>query len=199
MHQTVNSPYSNTANNIIQQYGTSNLPELFKYSKLIKYHKDLIKGIPCYTFQHYGYDGLSVLIYRKPKLDSVVVVCGDWFGNKIDVSNSPETAEFLNNNIVKICETIRMVGLEQVQLFFTNNKELVDIQLSPYKFASPGMLSDIFNNACKIFPHKKFEIIDDRVLNNIESSMGDYGGDLIIKPSKFRATENGPMYIEVIR
>ena len=204
MHQTGNLPSSNTIGRTTPTSGTSNLPNLFKYPKFINYNSNQINGLPCYIFPHYGNIGLSILIYRKPSIDSIVVICGDWDGNKFDVSDQSNSniVDFLNNSMSKLCETIRTIGLEQAQLFFIEHNgefSLVDIQTEVYKFASPGMLSDIFKSVCCVLPHKKFEIINDRIIKNIESGIGEYEGDLIIKPSKFRTIDNNPMYVEVIR
>jgi hypothetical protein len=37
--------------------------------------------------RHYGNDGISVLVIRRPKEDKVVVVFGDWKGNSLELDS----------------------------------------------------------------------------------------------------------------
>jgi len=195
--------------------GTSKLklPELLKYPELLPFDSAPIKDIFCYVIRHYGNAGLSALIYRQPQKDQVVIICGDWLGNKIDiVSDKPTTLvthanELVKDRIMVLYETMRLIKLDQAQFFFAivdGELILVDIQVGINKFASPGMLRDVFS---KVFPTQevqKIEILDDRAMEYIEYGSGSYSGDLILKPSRFRmhsVTPDNfvPLYVEVKR
>ncbi len=174
-------------------------------------HQQIIKNLFCYVIRHYGNDGLSVLIYRQPANDRVVVICGDWCGNNLDLSvESPLASianQFIHDHITTFITLMHTIKLTQAQLFFgimDNELVLTDIQTSINKLAGPGMVRDIFGKIFRIQEVLKVEILDDRAMEHIKDGSGSYSGDLIIKPSRFRMYEESvnsfrPMYVEVIR
>jgi hypothetical protein len=206
--------FYSTINRETQSSGISDIPKLFKYPQLLDFniHRQRIKDHYCYTMPHYGYDGLSVLIYRQPKNDNIIIVCGDWNGNQIELIDVQDpcrlvklASDFLINDAMKIYELLKLIRVEQAQLFMSvinDELVLVDMQVALYKFASPGMLRDIFGKIYRV-PEMKCEIIDDRVLESIDKSSCSYNGNLIIKPNKFKLYEENnmyiPMYFEVVR
>lgn len=209
-----NTRFSTTTKPKTQLSGTSNpLPELLKYPTLLPLATTpSIENIFCYVIKHYGHDGLSVLIYRQPKNDQVVVICGDWKGNKIDVVATEPTEltrlanKFVTQDVMLFYETMRLIKIEQAQFFFAvvdAELVLVDVQISLNKMASPGMVNDIFG---KIYPSQqivKTEILDERAMEFILKGRGTYVGDLIFKPSRFRLFESAghyqPLYAELVR
>jgi len=214
-----NSRFS-SRNKIKRRSGISNetLPDVLKYPNLINFdtHGEVVRNIFSCIFPHYGYDGLSVLIYRQPKpKENVVVLCGDWLGNKLDIVDVPNpsrmtelASEFLTNDAIRFFELFNVIGIAQAQLFFAIDDDgllLVDVQLSLNKFASPGMVKDIFGKVYRTPNAVKIEMLDDRAMEYIGKASGSYEGDLIIKPNNFRmfydenTSEYSPMYIEVIR
>lgn len=196
--------------------GTSkqpNLPKLLSYPGLLSGDLAIkqIRNIYCYVIQHYGKDGLSVLIYRQPQTDQVMVMCGDWRGNPVEISDRSDLAntatKFLTNDLTKILTLLRTIRVQQVQLFFGIDEEgtyLVDMQVALNKMAGPGMIRDIFSNVVRTQQVNKIEIIDDRAIEYLERGNGSYVGDLILKPTRFRMAEvsNGkyqPLYVEIRR
>lgn len=190
------------------------LPKVLSYPKLLEYDnvKLSLKSLFCYVIRYYGEKGLSVLIYRQPAKDQVVVICGDWFGNNIDMTDGSELANiantFVSESVSKFIATMRLIKIDQVQLFFAiQDKELilVDIQTAMNKLTGPGMVRDVFGKITLTQEIIKIEVIDDRVMECIADGSGNYGGDLIIKPSRFRMYHNSlnnsytPMYVEVKR
>lgn len=172
----------------------------------------VVHNLFCYVIRHYGDDGLSVLIYRQPIKDQVVILCGDWKGNNLDITDgSPLAAianKFLQDSVVTFVNTMRLIRLDQLQLFFAvvdNELTLVDIQVSLNKFTSPGMVRDIFGKIFRTQDVLKIETLDDRAIEYIKDGAGSYSGDLIIKPSRFRMYHDeknnsfAPMYVEVMR
>jgi hypothetical protein len=184
-------------------------PELLPFEPTPSIH-----ALYCYVVKHYGTDGLSVLIYRQVEQDQVVTLMGDWKGNNIDIVNSTNKLaalglEFAQKDLTGFLETMRLVHLEQVQFFFAIDPDdrlvLVDMQVAYNKFASPGMIRDIFG---KIYPTQeviKTEIIDQRAVETIKKGTGSYEGDIILKPTRFRmyhdaeANSFQPLYVEVRR
>jgi len=186
------------------------IPSLLKHPLFIGFNdQPPVKGMFCYVVKHYGHDGLSILVYRQ-KDGNVVVVCGDWNGNKLDLTATGKNIElankFLSTDFIKLYEAMRLIRLEQAQFFFGIDEEhlvLCDIQVALLKFASPGFVRDLFG---KIYPTQeiiKLEVIDDRVIECIKNNSGSYSHNLVIKPTKFRNIEyNGqqrPLYVEVLR
>ena len=187
------------------------LPSILKYPTMIPFG-DTVKDIFCYIIRHYGTDGLSVLIYRQPKNDQVVVMCGDWHGNKIDLigDNKPTISilanEFITTHVLKFYEVMRLIKIDQAQFFFAvvdDSLLLVDVQISLNKLSSPGMVNDVFGRIFPIQEVLKTEIIDERAIEHILKGSGSYEGDLIFKPSRFRMYENAgqyqPLYAELTR
>lgn len=162
--------------------------------------------------RHYGNDGLSVLVYRQPTKDQVVVICGDWKGNNLDITyDSPLSNianKFLQESVATFIGTMRLIKLDQAQFFFgviDDELVLVDIQVSRNKLTGPGMVRDIFGKIFKTQEILKVEVLDDRAIEGIRDGAGTYAGDLIIKPSRFRMYHDekinsfAPMYVEVVR
>tara|TARA_R110000751_G_scaffold6623_5_gene28184 strand:+ start:272 stop:811 length:540 start_codon:yes stop_codon:yes gene_type:complete len=171
-----------------------------------------IKDIFCYVLEHYGNSGLSVLVYRKPKDDQVVAICGDWYGNSVDLYADNELSKialsFVQDSLHLLIKTMSLVKVDQAQFYFAisdSDLALVDMQVSLNKFVSPGMIRDIFGKVFNVQMTKTIKVIDDVAIDAIGKGCGSYEGDLIIKPSRFRlyheAEDNTfqPMYIEVKR
>lgn len=207
-----NSRFSITTKHKTQSSGISEqiLPKVLQYPKFLPFG-EIVKDIFCYIIRHYGHNGLAVLFQRQPTNDQVVVLCGDWYGNVIDLLSkdnelAPFANEFLSKHAIKFYELLRTIRVEQAQFYFAivnNELVLVDVQISLNKMASPGMVNDVFG---KIFPTQevlKMEIIDERALEHAEKGAGHYQGDLVIKPSRFRMYEDKghyqPLYAELIR
>ena len=195
------------------------LPKVLSYPALLPFDTTApsIKNIFCYIVRHYGNNGLSVLVYRQPELDQVVTIFGDWNGNSIDLvgkssSNRLTTLALQfaqsNDGLPTFLKTMQLTRIEQAQFFFGIDEMdlvLVDMQVAFNKFASPGMVRDIFGNIYKTQEVLKMEFIDDRAIEFINKGTGSYEGDLIFKPSKFKmyhdAAENTfqPLYVEMRR
>lgn len=193
---------------------TPQLPKVLPYPQYLQFDKleNNVRNLFCYVVRHYGNNGLSVLIYRQPIKDQVVVICGDWNGNNLDITDGSDLSKiadkFIKESVATFIGTMRLIKVDQAQFFFAIVDEqlvLVDIQVAINKLTGPGMVRDIFG---KIFPTQeilKIEVIDDRAIEYIRNGSGCYSGDLIIKPSRFRmyhdanANSFAPMYVEVVR
>tara|TARA_R110000868_G_scaffold150227_3_gene373238 strand:- start:2538 stop:3146 length:609 start_codon:yes stop_codon:yes gene_type:complete len=191
------------------------LPKVLPYPQLLPFESTpSIHNIFCYIIKHYGYIGLSVLIYRQRSQDQVVTICGDWAGNNIDIVNNDDKLAtlgmgFVQKELTTFLQTMNLIKLNQAQFFFSidpsDNLVLVDMQVAFNKFASPGMIRDIFGNIFNVQEVIKTEIIDARVVETIQKGTGSYEGDIILKPTKFRMyheAENNsfqPLYVEVKR
>lgn len=199
--------------NSTQSIGTSKVPAILKYPPFSPLNiTNNIKNIFSYVIEHYGRDGLSLLIQRIPDKDDVRVLFGDWNGNIIDLrvpSKYSANAESIMNPksglIVPLLAIMKTTKILQAQYYFSLKKELtlVDVQVSLNKFLSPGFVRDLFGKIIATQNVLAIEAIDDRVLGAIDAATGTYTGDLIIKPSspKNRLDDRGytPLYVEVVR
>lgn len=153
-----------------------------------------------------------MLIYRQRDKDQVVVICGDWAGNNIDLTDDSELAKiaikFNDLHLHLFLSTMRLIKLDQMQLFFSiadGELVLVDIQTAINKLSGPGMVRDVFGNRFPTQEVKKIELLDERAMEYLADGSGSYAGDLIIKPSRFRlyhdvnADTYRPLYVEVRR
>ena len=195
-----------------------NLPKILKYPKLLPFFSnnsvspgDSVKNVLCYVCRHYGHTGYTLLIYRDSKTKQIVVMSGDWKGNIIDLTESTSSADdikrLLDKHLESLVNLMRYIKIEQAQIYFAVNGEdfmLIDIQTAINKFVGPGMVRDLFSNVCTTPEVIKIEPIDDRVIEAIREGSGNYHGDLVIKPSRFRVYENStndytPLFLEVVR
>lgn len=193
------------------------LPHVLPYPSLLPFETTpSIHDIFCYVVRHYGGNGLSVLIYRQPKEDQVVTIFGDWYGNNIDLvgNQNPNRLTTLalqfaqSDSLPLFLQTMRLTRVEQVQFFFGIDEMdlvLVDMQVALNKFASPGMIADIFGRIYRTQEVLKMELIDERAIEFIKKGTGSYEGDIILKPSRFRLYHDAeantfqPLYAEMKR
>jgi hypothetical protein len=221
MRRKENGLSSSTVKPTTPQSGISridNLPKILKYPRLLPFFTsnaispgDSVKGMLCYIMRHYGSVGLTVLIYRDKKSSQMVVICGDWEGQSIDLTDDSEMSRLaktlLSKNLERMMGMMRHAKIDQAQIYFAIQNEefiLVDIQTALNKFAGPGMVRDLFSNIFKTPEIIKIEPLDDRSIIAIRDGAGSYSGELVIKPSKFRLFEDGineyrPLYLEVKR
>lgn len=188
----------------------NNVPQVLKYPRFIDNTKlDHVKNLLCYIIADYGTEGISLLLTRKPDKDELIVLCGDWNGNNIDIQSDDKRIavinELLAQELPKLANILKMIKVDQAQFFFSikDGYKLVDMQVSANKLVGPGMIRDLF---AKIIPTQeviKVEPIDDRAYEAIIAGTGSYSGNLVIKPSKFRMIEqNGlysPLYLRYLR
>jgi len=186
------------------------VPQVLKYPNMLGNDKiDHIKNLLCYVIADYGIDGVSLLLTRRPEKDELVVLCGDWSGNNIDIQSDDKRMVLINillqEEMPKLANILRTININQAQFFFSNKDgyKLVDMQVSVNKLVGPGMIRDLFS---KIIPTQeviKVEPIDERATAALLDGNGSYAGNVIIKPSKFRLIEqNGiysPLYLRYVR
>lgn len=187
-----------------------NVPQVLKYPTFIDKSKlEHVKNLLCYLISDYGIDGISLLLTRRPDKDELIVLCGDWNGNNIDIQSEDKRVviinELLSQELPKLANILKMIKVDQAQFFFSvkDGYKLVDMQVSLNKLVGPGMIRDLFS---KIIPTQeviKVEPIDERAYEAIVAGTGSYSGNLVIKPSKFRMIEqNGlysPLYLRYVR
>ena len=175
-----------------------------------------IRNTLCYIIKHYGSEGLTVSIWREVVQDDVVVhiAFGNWRGSTIDLKKPSVNTEaamlFADNYAKSFIEVMRLIKLHYAQYYFvvdTDGLMLTDVAVGPgpsnVKLCGPGMIRDIFGKLIRTQEVVLIEPIDDRSINAIVSGFGSYGGDLIIKPSKFKTVVRDksvcPLYVEVRR
>lgn len=202
-----------------QSSGTSSLPAILTHPRPIPFANavPIITNLMCYVIDHYGDDGLSVLLYRDRQHDNSYFIFGDWNGNKIDIEAVegrpphrlvPFASEFVRAHSLRFLELLSVIKLTQAQFYFStvgDDLTLVDVQLSLNKWAGPGMVQEMFGRIIKTQTVKKIEVLDDRALDAIERGIGHYAGDLVLKPSRYRQYHDQatrtyyPLYVEIKR
>lgn len=138
------------------------------------------RGLFCYAIGHYGYDGTVMLVSCLD--DMVVVRFGDWNGRPVAGPSMPT----VGSKIPELVQLMLAAGIQQVQLYITADGRLVDAQFSLNKWASPGMLRDLFGT---IFTTQEIVgnvILDDKTLADLAAGTSPFDGDLILKPIRFR-------------
>jgi hypothetical protein len=170
------------------------LPALLRYDRPLLYGDGTqFQNMLMYVLEYYGNDGYSLLIKRDKKLQEVAACVGDWNGNKIDLNALRKDQELDVNTITQkhlplLNDLMRTIGIEQAQYYFAKSDKLYlcDVQISLNKFLGPGMLKDIFSRIMDVPKVISIVPIDDNIKSMIIDGVGDYAGDLILKPSKFK-------------
>src|SRR5262249_45335843 len=139
------------------------------------------------VIRHYGKDGIAVAIVRQPKQDYIAVLCGDWYGNNLDlVEVAPDNLteaclKFVKDDLPLFLKVMQLIRLEQAQFFLALDEvgalTLVDIQVALDKFVGPGLLRDVFGKVYRTQEVLKVEPLDGRALEYIENGTGTYEGD----------------------
>lgn len=172
-----------------------------------------IKGALVYVIKHYGTDGLSVVVERKPVEKDVElnIRYGDWRGNKTDIAVDNQASRaalfFQDQYLKKTIELMRLMRMQAIQLYLVVGQTdlmLTDIRQHQHKLSGPGMVRDIFGRMLPTQDVKKVEHLDDVMLAAIDAGFGSYEGNLILKPSAFKTVERTelglcPLYVEVLR
>lgn len=188
----------------------ADLPKVLKYPTFIGNDKlKHVKNMLCYVIKDYGTDGVCILLTRNQSTDEVIVLCGDWNGNNLDLQSEEKGVDIVKQiigvELAKIANIMRLINIPQAQFFFStqNGYRLVDMQIALNKFVGPGMIRDLFGNIIKTQEMMKVEPIDERSFQAIIDGQGSYSGNLIIKPSKFRMIEQdgnySPLYLRYTR
>ena len=157
----------------------------------------LLKDLLCYHIEDYGHDGISVLVDKKG--DKFLVTFADWYGLKIELSDSKSrlkdlAANFLDKHIAQLLNVMKMIRLSTALYYFALDSDsefvLVDVMLNPNKLCGPGMVRDVFG---KLFKTQAVKLID-----KYNQELVD-GKNIIVKPSMFRTVLVGelelPLYM----
>lgn len=182
--------------------GISNLPTLLAYHEPPTYisSDNPLKFLTCYIMRHYGSVVRSCLIVRRPADDTVTVLIGDQDGHILD--NTKVGVQYIVNEIApKLINLMRMIKLTKALYFFSNadaGYRLVDIQLEPNKFASPGMVLDVFSKVILGPELLANKYINDAVHEAIISNTGSFEGDIIIKPARPRLVPIGKTFMPLM-
>lgn len=167
-------------------------PGLLPHPGFLQFPDQHINGLYCYINRHPGPAGVSLAVSRQPT--AVTVLAGDWHGYPIDPNDRdhPLHGDFvtlLEKPLHQLVSFMSGARIPACQFYFSSRMVLVDVRTGPDKFVGPGMLADVFGRLVAVPELIKIEPLDSRALESIASGAGDYGGDLTLRPSKFRAIE----------
>jgi len=150
-----------------------------------------LRGKFCYIIRCGELSGLSVAITRQAEM--VSVICGDWSGNRIDLADSNASVlatKFLNDHLALMVNTMKLIDVSYMQLFFDIDFTLFDVMVEEYKYIGPGMIRDVFSKVCKTQNIIQVQVLDDTVIEKITKQESIYDCNLIIKPAKFSLYHN---------
>lgn len=188
--------------------GISKMPSVLKYPKYFgEDYLPHLKNQLVYVINRYEPD-FSILVTMNPKNKEMAVIFGDWDGNNIDLTDKNDVTErcqsFMSKQLVNILNILITIKAAQVQLFvgrYGDESALVDMQTSYNRLSSPGMIRDIFSNACKTQEILGIEYLEEQNYAAARSRQRMYKGEVVIKPSKFRMVEfdgtYNPLYVRL--
>lgn len=181
--------------------GISSIPKVLEYPSFFDYeYINRLEHIYCYIQDHPINVDLTVLIYRDVKEGDVYTLCSDNKANLIELSTDQTAVgeaarKFVQDHVADFVRLMNVTKIEQAQFHFSVQKEeliLVDIRTAINKYASPGLLEDVFGKFVKTLKTRTMVILTPSVIEAIIQGMGPYSGDLLIKPSRFRIMDDQP-------
>ena len=151
-----------------------------------------IADVLCYFLEDYA-PGHAVHVRRDGP--EFAVRFGDWSGNVVE----PSSAEGLVSSgvVSRLLQMHRALKLVEAYYFLSKSSQLVDLQVSDYKFASPGFIAELFSRVIDVPRATTVEKLTPEVLTR---SIAD--GCRVIKPAVYRNYEASagvylPMYARV--
>jgi hypothetical protein len=160
----------------------SKLPSLSKYPSIsdLDSRPELI-GVYSYVIERSD-PGISIAVQIREGETSLIV--GDWHGEPKS-PDSFDTGTVLGVVFPKLAAVMKAIGLPTAQFFLDVVNRVVDVQIGPAKFMSPGMMRDLFKKQLSIpLVHEIVQLTPENIVN-LKSS----GKKLILKPSRFRTVE----------
>ncbi len=208
--------FSQSANSTEPTTPPSGIYKLPKLLPLPEYldstHLPMLENIVCYVQDHPGNDIFTLLVYRDRADDSVYILPGERDGRTIDFNSEFDDrkkliAEFIREKSLDILNLMRIVKIEQAQYYFSIDHGKVilqDIRTAVNKFMGPGFVRDMFSTIVSVPNIRKIEIISSNSIEAIMKNTGNFNGDIIIKPSRFRLydeiiDDNVPLVVECLR
>jgi hypothetical protein len=174
------------------------IPDSLPYPELldIKSVQPLF-GRLCYIIKYYE-PGVALTIARGN--DNVCITPADWLGKALPPDNQILTSIMMDHGR-RVLYTLKLIGVNKAQIFFSNDMRLVDIRLSINKFCGPGYINDFFGKQGIPVQECIGEpiLLDDDSMQKLIEGSGIYDTNIIIKPStfKFMIKDNGdviPIY-----
>lgn len=152
-------------------------------------NKSLLHGKACHVIEPYdNNEVISIFILKIDDGFFVKILDKDGVHMELDALDKYEKIKTsLTDSLIIAMNIQKLVGIKQSQLFFAITKDgpvLVDM-FDGTKFASPGMISDIYGKKLKI-----------QLTRSIEKFDQDKDYNAIIKPSIACYDNNEPVYIK---
>jgi hypothetical protein len=156
----------------------SKFPEFLPYFdiKPIDQVSGLI-GVYCYVIEYYK-PGFAVLIKRDG--EKVIWQARDWDGEELVCDSAMWQAAV--KHITTLTGVMSYAGIPQSEYYFDADNNLVDMRQSLNKFASPGMLRDLFTKCIGTQKVVEVAIMTAEKIQELK----DMGKSYIIKPSRYR-------------
>ena len=183
--------------------GISSVPKVLEYPSYYDFeYINRLEHIYCYIQDHPINVDLTVLIYRDIKEGDVYTLFADNKANLIEISTDQTTVgnaarKFIQDHVADFVRLMNVTKIEQAQFHLSVRDDeltLVDIRTAINKYASPGLVEDVFGKFIKTLKTRTMVILTPAVIEAIIQGMGPYSGDLLIKPSRFRMMDEHPVF-----
>ena len=181
--------------------GISSIPKVLEYPSYYNYeYINRLEHIYCYIQDHPINVNLTVLIYRDTKEGDVYTLCSDSKANLIELSTDQTSIgnaarKFIQEHVADFVRLMNVTKIGQAQFHLSVSEDeltLVDIRTAINRYASPGLVEDVFGKFIKTLKTRTMAILTPSVIEAIIQGMGSYSGDLLIKPSRFRMMDDDP-------
>lgn len=196
---------------ITPQSGTFEIPKILPYPDYYDYSElARLENIYCYI-QEYPKDvDLTMLIYRDVKQSDVYTLFSDAFGNLIELDKDESSLAQAARDIIKellapLVNLMNIMKIPQAQYHFASDGLiLVDVRTAINKYASPGMLEDVFGKIIRTLKTRLVTTLDKNIIEAIIQGQGSFTDDLLIRPSRFRLMDDTqqdmiPLYVGIRR
>jgi hypothetical protein len=207
----VSSPSASTIINTTRPFGISDLPKLNALPKYYDISKlEALENVLCYIQDHPSDSWFSLLISRDLKNQDVFIQAGDINGSVVDIHNDGPLSEtiikYIQENSVSLVSLMKYVNIPMAQYYFSIEEGAVvlqDFQTAINKYASPGMVRDLFSAIVRTSNIRAIEPMTRSIIDSINLNQGTYTGNILIKPSVFRIydsdQDNRPFYVGIKR
>lgn len=161
--------------------GTSEIPALLPYRRQLVPFRQLATRT-CWVFKKDWTNVYGYLIYFDKTADRVVHKLGDAAGRPLDGTKAVD--------IMQACHLLprlaQLINLPQA-MFFVGERAggyvLIDAQTALNKFASPGMLRDLFGTAVPTPQALEFGLLSPEILDAMAAGRDKYACKLVLKPN----------------
>ena len=168
------------------------IPDPLPYHRLydLRDVKEL-NNVYCYVLEAYPDEGVAVTVVRDS--GDVGIRLSDFSGNIIDVNSMGDLSDYINEIMSDYMRSalaiLSAINIDKFILYFSCSSDilLVDIRWDMNKYCGPGWLQDFMGKRIPVQKQiGKPLVLDEDNRKMLCDGIGDYSGDVVLKPSKFK-------------